>query len=142
MKLSMIVTVLGVSLCACSSAPPSSEWPTYHHNAGGTHFSPLKQITPANVAQLQPAWTYHMRPASTAAEAPPAEIGDAPPTRRGRLAVSEATPLVADRRMFLATPYGRVVALDPESGRELWAYALANNDQPSMRGVEYWPGME
>jgi quinoprotein glucose dehydrogenase len=142
MKLSMIVAVLGVSLCACSSTPPSSEWPTYHHNAGGTHFSPLKQITPANVAQLQPAWTYHMRPASAAADAPPTEAGDAPPTRRGRLAVSEATPLVANGRMFLATPYGRVVALDPESGRELWVYELANNDQPSMRGVEYWPGIE
>jgi quinoprotein glucose dehydrogenase len=42
--------------------------------------------------------------------------------------------------MFLSTPYGRVVALDPESGRELWAFELPNHDQPATRGVEYWPG--
>src|SRR6185436_9864596 len=27
-------------------------------DAAGRRFSPLKQITPANVAQLQPAWTF------------------------------------------------------------------------------------
>jgi quinoprotein glucose dehydrogenase len=42
--------------------------------------------------------------------------------------------------MFLSTPYGRVVALDPDNGRELWAFELPNHDQPSTRGVEYWPG--
>ena len=35
-----------------------SEWPTYGHDYGDTRFSPLSQITPANVATLQPAWTW------------------------------------------------------------------------------------
>ena len=49
----------------------STEWPTYGHDPGGMRFSPLTQITPANVSQLQVAWVYHMRPA-----------GDRPPRRR------------------------------------------------------------
>jgi quinoprotein glucose dehydrogenase len=50
------------------------------------------------------------------------------------------TPLVAGGLMFLATPYRRVTALDAESGKQVWAYDLPNNDNPSTRGVEYWPG--
>ena len=45
------------------SAAASREWPTYGHDPGGMRFSPLTQITPANVGQLQVAWTYHMKPA-------------------------------------------------------------------------------
>src|ERR1700727_1381027 len=42
-------------------APPAlaftdSEWPTYGHDYGDTRFSPLAQITPANVTALKPAW--------------------------------------------------------------------------------------
>ena len=40
----------------------SKEWPTYGHDPGGMRFSPLTQITPANVSQLKVAWVYHMRP--------------------------------------------------------------------------------
>ena len=140
MQKSIVIAAVSVVIAACSSTPSSDEWPTYHHDAGGTRFSPLKQITPANVAKLQVAWTYHMRPTSTENLAPPSDVGDGPPPRRGRFSASEATPLVVNGRMFVATPYGRVVALDPENGRELWVYELPNHDQPSTRGVEYWPG--
>jgi len=60
----------------------SNEWPTYGHDPGGMRFSPLTQITPANVNQLKPAWMYHLRPpdapAGPGAAAPPApgEAGD------------------------------------------------------------------
>src|SRR4051794_40117800 len=45
----------------------STEWPTYGHDPGGMRFSPLTQITPANVAQLAVAWVYHMKPSLAAA---------------------------------------------------------------------------
>jgi quinoprotein glucose dehydrogenase len=141
MKHRVLISTIAAVLTACASTPSSVEWPTYHHDAGGTRYSPLKQITPDNVAKLQVAWTYHMRPENAGPEAPPVEAGDAPPPMfRGRYSISEATPLVAGGRMFLPTPYGRVVALDPESGRELWVHELPDRDQASMRGVEYWPG--
>jgi quinoprotein glucose dehydrogenase len=124
----------------------AQEWPTYGHDPGGLRFSPLTQITPANVGQLQVAWVYHMRPAPAAApESAPAAAAAAPPEGRGRgrsgsgLAGSETTPIVANGVMYLSTPYGRVVALDPATGKEVWVFQLPTGS-PSMRGVEYWPG--
>ena len=130
------------------AAPGSGDWPTYGHDPGGMRHSPLTQITPANVAGLKPVWTYRMRPANadtpqaTAAEAAQrAAEGVGPPRRRAsRFAASQATPLVVDGVMYLSTPYRKVVALQPETGRELWAYDVPGPGQPSLRGVEYWPG--
>src|SRR5213593_758055 len=53
------------ALCVCigfAADTKSTEWPTYGHDLGGMRFSPLKQITPANVVRLQRAWVYHMKP--------------------------------------------------------------------------------
>ena len=101
------------------------EWPTYGHDYGDSRYSPLAQITPANVSGLKPAWTYHMRP----------------PGREARgFAASENTPLVVGGVMFVSTPYGRVVALDAETGKQRWAYEVPAGDQPATRGVSYWPG--
>ena len=45
------------------AASPSTEWPTYGHDPGGARYSPLTDITPANVGRLSVAWVYHMKPA-------------------------------------------------------------------------------
>jgi len=57
----------------------------------------------------------------------------------GRLAGSSSMPLVVNGVMYATTPYGRVVALDPITGKEIWVYSLPSG-QPSTRGLEYWPG--
>lgn len=101
----------------------AKEWPTYGHDAGGMRFSPLTQITPANVANLQPAWTYHMKPQGAA----------------GGFQQTEATPLVINGIMYVPSPYGQVVALDATTGKEVWVYKLPSG-QPAFRGVEYFPG--
>jgi len=142
---------LGVALLAVSAqaAPKPGDWPSYGRDPGGTRYSPLTQITPENVARLKVSWTYHMRPLGAAAATPvmPAmaeTMGEGPesaPHRTG-FAVSEASPLVIDGAMYLPTPYGRVVSLDADTGRELWAYQMEGRDQPSTRGVEYWPGSD
>src|SRR3954447_17086342 len=51
------------------TAETSKEWPTYGHDSGGMRFSPLTELTPANVGQLKVAWVYHMRPARYVAPA-------------------------------------------------------------------------
>ncbi len=133
----------------------SKEWPTYGHDSGGMRFSPLTEITPANVARLKVAWVYHQTPRSvgasgaTAAPVVPAapEPGvDAPETARvgrGRggsgFSASEATPLVINGMMYLSTPHSRVVAVEPTTGKEIWSFQLPSS-VPSTRGVEYWPG--
>ncbi len=141
--------VAGLALALFSSAAlagPDEDWATYGHDKGGQRHSPLGQITPANVGDLAIAWTYHMRPPAAATAAPDAAAqaqaaadGAAAPRRAARFAGSQVTPLVVGGRMFVTTPYGRVVALDPDTGEELWATAIPGPGQPSLRGGEYWP---
>src|SRR3954451_19282799 len=115
----LLITACAGAL-AQSTADASKEWPTYGHDPGGMRFSPLTEITPANVSQLKVAWVYHMRPAG--ALPPEARVGgpagavgdtpDAPPSGRGRggrggsgFRPSEVTPLVINGTMYLSTPY-------------------------------------
>ena len=85
------------------------EWPYVGGDQSHTKFSPAAQITPANVDQLEVAWTWEPN------EMPLPEYG----TRPGSF---ETTPLMIDNVLYLSTMYTRVVALDAESGRELWAF--------------------
>ena len=34
----------------------------------------------------------------------------------------QATPILVDGVLYLATVYGRVIALNPETGAEIWTY--------------------
>ncbi len=120
-------TLAAAGVLASCASRPAADWPTYGHDPGGQRFSPLAQITTSNVAKLQVAWTYHMRPAAVAEGS-------------GRFAGSEVTPLVVGGLMYVTTPYRRVLALDPDSGAEVWSYEVPGPGQPSLRGVEYWPG--
>ena len=154
------MSVRSADVGAQAKAQPSTEWPTYGHDPGGMRFSPLTQITPANVGQLQVAWVYHMRPPVPTATAAPdpgrgaegggragGDPGEAAAQGRGRgrgrggsgFVGSQTTPLVVNGVMYISTPYGRVVALDPTTGKEVWVYQLPSGN-PSTRGVEYWPG--
>lgn len=153
------VVLAGASLAMAQPGADSKEWPTYGHDAGGMRYSPLTQITPANVAQLKVAWVYHMKPPAAAAPAtpPPAEVsedGAPPPGRGGRggggrggggrgggsgFAAGETTPLVVNGIMYVSTPYGRAAALDPITGKELWTFQLPSGS-PSTRGVEFFGG--
>ncbi len=125
MKKMMLASLVAACLPLCASAAPG-DWTAYGHDSGGGRFSPLTQITPDNVSKLAPAWTYHMNPT--------------PGVKTPRMPTSTTTPLVADGVLYLGTPYGRVVALDSTSGKQLWAYQLPGNDQPPFRGLGYWPG--
>ena len=108
-----------------SALTSASEWPMPGRDAGGTRYSPLTQITPANVNQLKVAWIYHMKPAGA--------VGLHP---------SEDQPLVIGSTMYVVTPYSRVVALDAATGHEQWVFLIPDDDQASIRGTAYWPGEE
>src|SRR6185312_5826062 len=119
----MASAVLAAGDAGAQTIGDAKEWPTYGHDAGGMRFSPITQITPANVASLQPAWTYHLKPQDDT----------------GGFRQTEATPLVIDGIMYVPSPYGRVVALDATTGKEIWVYKLPSGE-PAFRGVEYFPG--
>ena len=114
---------------AVVASAPAASWPMPGRDAAGTRYSPLTQITPANVGQLKVAWVYHMKPADTASSS----SGFHP---------SEDQPLVIGSTMYLVTPYSRVVALDAADGHEQWMFPIPDGDQASLRGAAYWPGGE
>ena len=157
---------LAIGVAGPAVAATAGDWPTLGGDPGGMRFSTLSQITPANVGRLQVAWVYHMKPAGTAAvdqlaaqreQAQAEQLGPGGPpppggarpggfgpggpfAGAGGLAASESVPLVVNGTMYLATPYSRIVALDPATGREKWVYELPNKARASTRGLEYWPG--
>lgn len=53
---------------------------------------------------------------------------------------SEFTPIVVDGVMYFGSPFGRVVALDATTGKELWVHELPPYEQTAPRGLAYWPG--
>ncbi len=116
----------GSLLCALSA----QEWPSYGGDAGGSKFSPLTQINRANVAKLKQAWVYHTGDISDGSKWPPRSA-------------FETTPLVVDGVLYLTTPFSRLIALDAETGKELWTFdPKIDKSKPANlfinRGAAYW----
>jgi quinoprotein glucose dehydrogenase len=105
----------------------------FGYDSESTRFSPATQLNTATVHGLERAWTYHMKRNGPAANSAGA-IGHG-----GGRRSSQATPTVIDGVMYLPTPYGTVVALDPETGTELWTFKM-DVSNPAGRAVAYWPG--
>ena len=59
------------------------------------------------------------------------------PSPAPRNRASQATPLMVGV-FCIVYPYGRVVALEPETGKKIWEYE--SEYSPSGRGIAYWPG--
>lgn len=124
-----------LSACGGSSSPSSTtlvapdQWPAYA-GPSGARYSPADQLTPANVSRLAVAWTY--RTGETGQNA-----------RDGGKLTFEATPLHFDGRLYVATAYGKIIALDPRTGAEVWTFdAAVDRDtrfsEVTSRGVSAW----
>jgi quinoprotein glucose dehydrogenase len=96
-------------VCAGAQSSPDAGWPNYGNDAGGARYSAAQQIDRLNVAQLQVAWTYR-----TGAMEQKTELI--------RKAAFEATPILVENKLFLSTPYNRVIALNAQDGHRVWEY--------------------
>jgi quinoprotein glucose dehydrogenase len=108
-----------------------SDWPIYGHDAAGTKYSALKQIDRSNVAGLKLAWKFQT--------GEPVE----PLHKYSKGPAFEATPIVIDGVMYFGTPYGKVFALNAESGKPIWSHDVkisrdANYADFANRGVSTW----
>ena len=103
-----------------------TDWPAYGYDQSGQRFSPLKQIDTANVSKLRKAWQYGITSdaANAATQGPPA---------------TEAVPIMVDGMLYNPTVNHAIVALEPESGEEIWKYDLSKANA-TLRGLTYWPG--
>ena len=77
---------------------------TYNGGPGGDHYSPLTQITPANVGSLKQAWRFDFAPGGV-----------------------EAQPLMVDGTLYGFTPNGDVVALNAATGALKWRFSTGLN---------------
>ena len=98
--------------------PGDGDWLMVRRTYDGWGYSPLAQITPANVARLHPVWVF------------------ATGVNNGH----EAPPIVNAGVMFVATPGNQVIAIDAKSGGVLWRYRRplpedARVGHPTSRGV-------
>ncbi|HMA01049.1 MAG TPA: hypothetical protein VKP02_01685, partial [Gemmatimonadaceae bacterium] len=123
--------VLASSRHRAVAAPPA-DWPV-NGAEGGTHYSSLDEISRANVDSLQVAWVFRT-----------GDVSDGVAESSGPATAFEATPLMLDGTLYIATPSARVIALDPERGTPRWTYdahidrvSLAH-DEVTTRGVSAW----
>lgn len=99
----------GIVLILAAPILWGQEWSYYGGDSGGMKYSPLKQIHTGNVTKLKVAWTFRTGDVSD---------GKTLPTR----SAFEGTPLVDEGVMYVTTPFNRLIALDPETGKQKWAF--------------------
>ncbi len=143
--INLIVALAGFLVSALLFAQDSA-WSHYGGNAGGQQYSPLEQINPENVGQLTLAWEYR--------------TGEL--QRRSEFANATAKvqvnpillPNEAGGHLVLCSPFNRLIALDPSTGKERWVFdpeirisGYATKEDPeglrspafaNCRGIAYW----
>ena len=95
----------GPGLTKVDPANAQKDWAHYGNDEGGSRFAALDQINRSNVADLVPAWTY--------------QTGDVA-ISDGNGAEDQLTPLQVGDKVFICTPHNNLIALDADTGKELW----------------------
>jgi quinoprotein glucose dehydrogenase len=107
------------------------DWHAYGRTGFGQRYSPLEQITPDNAGRLEPIWTYHT--GDLRGEGDPVET------------TYEVTPLKIENTLYLCTPHHWVIALDADSGEEIWKFDPEidkdiSRQHQTCRGLSYFDG--
>lgn len=123
-----LLALLGAAQAGAQVSTGEGDWTAYGRTPLGDRHSPLTQITPRNVARLEVAWTFRT-----------GELGQ----KTGGKVKLETTPLVFEGVMYLNTPLGQVIALDPVSGRRRWVHDFRVDPASQYgdfvsRGVSLW----
>ena len=128
-----LVLLLG-AVASARDAGPVLDWPYVGGDQSHTKYSMTNSSTAANVGKLKVVWRWVPN------ERPLPEYG----TRPGKF---QATPIIVDDVLYLPTMYTRVVALNGETGGELWTFdPKAYEGGPrgarpggfQHRGIAYW----
>jgi len=106
-------------------------WSTFNGDLRAQKYSTASEITPQNVGELKKAWEVHT-----------GDVSDG----SGKLPTSDwsATPLMVNDTVYVGTPFYRIFAIAPDTGKVKWVYdthaVLKALTQPDLksRGVAYW----
>jgi quinoprotein glucose dehydrogenase len=111
-----------------SPAQPDEDWRAYGRGQFGQRYSPLAQITPANVNNLKIAWTFR--------------TGDLPGKNDPIETTFEVTPIKVRDTVYLCSQHQRLFALNASTGALRWSYDPNVQDNATFqhltcRGVSY-----
>ena len=87
------------------------QWLLYSRSYDGQRFARDAQVNASNVSRLKVQWLHQF------------SAGDIP---------NEATPIVVGKSMFITVPPSTLVALDTETGKQLWQYTYPAPQQLRM----------
>lgn len=122
---SVAPTGKGPGMTPVEAGKEQKDWAHYGNTEGGSRFAALDQINRDNVDKLKVAWTYHTGDVA---------ISD------GNGAEDQLTPLQVGNKVFICTPHNNLIALDADTGKELWKNEI--NAQSKVwqrcRGMAYF----
>ena len=101
--------------------PEDGNWLMFRRSYDGFGYSPLSEVTPANVNRLSLVWS----------------------SSTGQSEGHQAPPIVNNGVMFVATPGNQLLAFEAKSGTPLWRYKRPIpedmiQNHPTSRGVGLW----
>jgi len=111
-----------------AASQPDEDWRAYGRTQFGQRYSPLVQITPANVSKMKIAWTFR--------------TGDLPGANDPVETTFEVTPIKVHDTLYLCSQHQRLFALEANTGKLRWSYDPKVQDNPTFqhmtcRGVSY-----
>ncbi|MGB8326357.1 MAG: pyrroloquinoline quinone-dependent dehydrogenase [Steroidobacteraceae bacterium] len=117
-------------LCVEADPAPDAGWSRYGGDAGGSRYTRLSQITPANVKDLQVAWIFRT-----------GETGQG--VKDWDHSAFESTPILYDNTLYLTTSSTDVVAVNAATGKLRWRYNAGSRkdlhySDGVSRGVSIW----
>lgn len=126
-----LALAIAVAVPATECLGKGKDWYTFNGDLKAQKYSTETQITPQNVHDLKIAWEAHTGDVSDGSGGKP--VSD-----------WSATPLFVNNTIYVGTPFYRIFALEPDTGKVKWTYdtksVLQALTQPDLktRGVAYW----
>ncbi len=138
--MSMRALVMGLLAAANAYADKAADWPAYGGAAGGGHYSAATRITAQNVSDLAVAWVHQS--GDYVAGSPSLSEDQTLEGTLSRPTSFMVTPIMTEGALYYCTPYNRVFALDPATGKERWSFDpnvdMEQEGITNCRGVSSW----
>jgi quinoprotein glucose dehydrogenase len=127
------IAAAGLALVAATGPAGAQDqtWSTFNGDLKAQKYSTATQITPENVSKLAMAWQLHTGDVSDGSGGKPTSDWS-------------ATPLFVNDTVYVSTPFYRIIAVQPDTGKIKWTFdthsVLKAVTQPDLktRGVAYW----
>jgi quinoprotein glucose dehydrogenase len=117
------VLLLAISLgLSREKDTPNTNWSEYNGDGHRSHYSPLTQVTEANVQSLQVAWTYASGGADTVRNS----------------TQMQCNPIIMDGILYGVSANTQAFAINAATGKEIWKTNVSDNGGTTSRGLTYW----